>query len=70
MGLGYKWNLDFSSPLSLTLQHNQYVSVMIKHFSKWLELMPLLDCSSERATFAFFNRILSRFGAPTEVFTD
>ncbi len=47
MRLGYQWNLDFASLLNLTLQHNYYVLVMIEHFSKWLELMPLPDCSSE-----------------------
>jgi hypothetical protein len=41
MGIGYQWNLDFVGPLSLTLQHNQYVLVMIEQFSKWLELVPL-----------------------------
>jgi hypothetical protein len=70
MGLGYHWNLEFAGPLSLTSQHNQYVLVMIKHLSKWLELMSLLNRSSERATFAFLDRVLSRFGAPTKIFID
>jgi hypothetical protein len=70
MGLGYQWNLDFAGPLSLTLQHSQYVLVMIKHFSTWLELMPLLDSDSEKATFTFLDRVFSRFGAPTKVFTN
>ncbi len=43
MGLGYQWNLDFVNPLNLTTQHNLYVLVMIEHFSKWLELVLLLD---------------------------
>jgi hypothetical protein len=32
--------------------------------------MPLLGCSNERATFAFLDRVLKRFGAPSEVFTN
>jgi len=40
---------------------------MIEHFSKWLELVLLLNCNSERATYAFLNRIFSRFGVLIEV---
>jgi hypothetical protein len=40
---------------------------MIEHFSKWLELVPLPDYSSEGITYAFLNIILNRFGAPAEV---
>ncbi len=67
MGLGYQWSLDFFGPLSLTPWHNQYVLVMIEHFSKWLELVLLLNCNSERATYAFLNRIFNRFGVLIEV---
>jgi len=43
---------------------------MIEHVSKWLELVLLLDCSSERATYAFLDRVLNRFGVPIEFFVD
>jgi hypothetical protein len=62
--------LDFASPLSLAPQHNQYVLVMIEHFSKWLELVPLLNCSSEGATYAFLDKVLSKFGVPAEILID
>jgi len=39
MGLRYLWNLDFASPLSLTIQYNWYVLVMIEHLFKWLVLV-------------------------------
>ncbi len=67
MGLSYWWSLDFASTLSLTCQHNYYVLVMIKHVSKWLELVPLLDHSSERTAYAFMDKMFSRFGVPGEV---
>jgi hypothetical protein len=70
MGLGYQWSLDFASPLNLTPQHNRNVLVMIKHFSKWLELVPLLDHSNEKTSYAFLGKVLSRFGALTKVFTN
>jgi len=65
--------LDFAIPLSLTPQHDrrdQYVLVMIEHFSKWLELVSLLDRNNERATYTFFNKVLSKFGALAKVFID
>jgi hypothetical protein len=43
---------------------------MIKHFSKWLELVPLSDCNSQGVAYAFLDIILSRFGALAEVLTD
>jgi transposase InsO family protein len=43
---------------------------MIEQFSKWLEFVPLLDWNSERASYAFLDRVFSRFGAPTEVLSN
>jgi hypothetical protein len=43
---------------------------MIEHFSKSLELVPLLDHSSEGTTYAFLAKILNRFGALVKVFID
>jgi len=70
MGLGYYWSLDFASPLSLTAWHNQYVLVMIKHFSKWLEVVLSPDWSNEGATYTFLDRIFNRSSVPVEVLID
>jgi len=71
MGLGYWWNLNFIDPLNLTIQHNQiYVLVMIEHFLKWLELVPLLHYSSEGITYAFVDMAFNKFKAPTKIFTN
>ncbi|KAH8945200.1 hypothetical protein BDL97_12G028500 [Sphagnum fallax] len=43
---------------------------MIEYFSKWLELVPLLDYNSEGPTYAFLDMARSRFRAPAEVFID
>jgi hypothetical protein len=43
---------------------------MIKHFSKWLELVPLSNQNSEGVTYAFLDKILSRFGALVKVIID
>jgi hypothetical protein len=43
---------------------------MIEHFSKWLELVSLLDYNNEGATHAFLDMVFSRFGALVEVLID
>ncbi len=70
MGLGYRWSLDFAGPLPLMIWHNRYVLVMVEHFSKWIELVPSFNKSSEGVAYAFLNRVLNHFGAPAEVLTD
>jgi hypothetical protein len=70
MGLGYRWSLDFAGPLPVTPKHNKYVLVMIEHFSKRIELVALPDKFSEGTAYSFLDRVLSRFGAPTEVLTN
>jgi hypothetical protein len=46
------------------------VHMPIEHFSKWLELVPLLDHISEGVAYAFLDRVLNRFGAPFKVLID
>jgi len=43
---------------------------MIEHFSKWVELVALLDKSSHSTSHAFLQHVLSRFGGYVECFTD
>jgi hypothetical protein len=43
---------------------------MIKHFSNWLESVPLLDHSNEGATYAFLDKMFIRFSVPVEVLID
>jgi hypothetical protein len=42
---------------------------MVEHFSKWIELVPSPDKLNERVAYAFLDRVLNHFGAPTEVLT-
>jgi hypothetical protein len=43
---------------------------MVEHFSKWIELVPSPDKSSEGVAYAFLDRVLNHFGALIEVLTD
>jgi hypothetical protein len=42
----------------------------MKHFSKWLELVPLLDYNNEGVAYALIDKLFNNFGAPIEVFTN
>jgi hypothetical protein len=68
MGLRYLWSLDFARPLSLVMQYNWYVLVVIEHLFKWLMLVPLLNESIEGATYAFMDNMFNRFGTVVEIF--
>jgi hypothetical protein len=41
------------------MQHNECVFVIVKDFSKWIELVSLLNTSNERATYTFLDQLLS-----------
>jgi hypothetical protein len=43
---------------------------MIEHFSKWVELVALLDKSSHNTNQAFLQQVVSRFGAYAEYLTN
>ncbi len=59
MGLGYQWNINFVRMLPLTMWHNWCVLVMVEDFSKHIELMSLMEKSSEGATYVFLDQMLS-----------
>jgi hypothetical protein len=44
--------------------------IMIEHFSKWVELVALMDKSSHNTNQAFLQQVLSRFGACVECLID
>jgi hypothetical protein len=44
--------------------------IMIEHFSKWVELLALLDKSSHSTNQAFLQQVLSRFGACAKCLTN
>jgi len=69
-GMFYRWSCDLAGELPQTSRGNVYIMIMIKHFSKWVELVALLDKSSHNTSQAFLQQVLSRFGASAECRTD
>ncbi len=69
-GMFYHWSCDLARELPQTSKGNVYIMIMIEHFSKWVEVVVLLDKSSHNTNQVFLQQVLSRFGACAECFTD
>jgi hypothetical protein len=69
MELFYRWGVDLCKMPHTFEDGNKYVVVMIEHFTKWVELVPIPEKSSFY-TAAALKGVLTRFGAPAEVLTD
>jgi hypothetical protein len=69
MGMFYRWGVDLCKMPFKSVSGNKYVVVMIEHFSKWIELVPIPEKTSHH-TAAALRGVLCRYGAPAEVLTD
>jgi len=56
-------------PFKPALGNFKFVFVLIDKFSKWIEYMPLVKATSEKAV-NFLNQIIHRFGVPNSIITD
>jgi hypothetical protein len=69
MEMFYRWGVDLCKMPFKSASGNRYVVVMIEHFSKWIELVPIPEKTSHH-TAAALRGVLCRYGAPAEVLTD
>jgi hypothetical protein len=69
MEMFYGWGVDLCKMPFKSVLGNRYVVVMIEHFSKWIELVPIPEKTSHH-TAAALRGVLCRYGAPAEVLTD
>jgi hypothetical protein len=69
MGMFYRWGVDLCKMPFESVSGNTYVVVMIEHFSKWVDLIPIPAKESQH-TAAVLRGVLCRYGAPAEVSTD
>eukprot|EP00873_Tetraselmis_striata_P041597 jgi/Tetstr1/461861/TSEL_006940.t1 len=69
-GLFYRFSVDSAGPLPTSSEGHKYVIVIVEHFSKWIELVPVRDLEATTTAKAFHERVLARYGAPVEVVTD
>jgi transposase InsO family protein len=63
------WGLDIVGPLRNALEGYTHLLVAIDKFSKWAEVRPIKNLSTEKAL-SFFTDIIHRFGVPNSIITD
>ena len=63
------WGLDMIGPFKPAPGKFTCVFVLIDKFSKWIEYMPLVKESSEKAI-TFLDQVIHRFGIPNSIITD
>ncbi|GFX47749.1 transposon Tf2-9 polyprotein [Trichonephila clavipes] len=63
--------LDLLGPYPTSrVRRNQYVLVIMNHFSKWAEIIPLKKASARVIADNFFENYIARFGAPIKLISD
>eukprot|EP00873_Tetraselmis_striata_P046084 jgi/Tetstr1/466348/TSEL_010878.t1 len=62
--------MDSACPLRSSKEGHTHVLVVVEHFSKWVDLVPINSLNPDVIAKAFTERVLARYGAPVEVVTD
>ncbi|GFX26243.1 retrovirus-related Pol polyprotein from transposon 297 [Trichonephila clavipes] len=63
--------IDLLGPYPMSrVRRNRYVLVITDHFSKWAEIIPLKKASARITADNFFDKYISRFGAPIKLIRD
>jgi transposase InsO family protein len=44
--------------------------MVVEHFTKWVEAMPIVKSDGKTTTLFVFNQIITQFGIPSEIVTD
>jgi hypothetical protein len=63
------WGLDMIGPFKPAPGNFKFVFVLIDKFSNWIEYMPLVKASSEKAV-KFLDQVIHCFGIPNSIITD
>jgi hypothetical protein len=63
------WGLDMIGPFKSALSNFKFVFVLIDKFSKWIEYMPLVKASFEKAV-EFLDQVIHRFSIPNAIIID
>jgi hypothetical protein len=69
MGLFYRWGVDLCKMPHTSEDGNKDIVVIIEHFTKWVEIVPIPEKSFFNIA-AALKGVLTRFGAPAEVQTN
>ncbi|GFU18974.1 retrovirus-related Pol polyprotein from transposon 17.6 [Trichonephila clavipes] len=63
--------LDLLGPYPVSrIKRYRYILVITNHFSKWLEVIPLIKASAKIIADTLFENYVSRYGAPVKMIGD
>ena len=69
-GMFYRFSVDSAGPFRPSQNGYKHVIIIVEHFSKWIDLVPVACLNPGVTAAAFLERVLARYGAPVEVVTD
>ena len=63
-------SIDILGPLPRTPRGNRYILVAMDHFSKWVEILPIADQTSETCAEKILNEVIARYGCPLSIHSE
>ena len=61
---------DILGPLPITPQGNHYIFGVTDHFSKWVEIFPVVNYKAETCTYLLVEEVFMRYGFPLSLHSD
>jgi hypothetical protein len=62
--------IDITGPFPTTSRGNQYILVVMDHFTRWAEAFPIVDQTTETIANIVINNIICRYGLPLMMVSD
>ena len=61
---------DYLGPFPVTPRGNRYILLLTDHFSKYVEIIPVLDMTAEVCATKILNEYVARWGCPLSIHSD
>jgi transposase InsO family protein len=62
--------VDITGPFPMTSRNNQYILVVMDHFTRWAEAFPITDQTTETIADKILTGIICRYGLPRVILSD
>ena len=62
--------VDICGPLHVSKSGNKYIIVIMDYFTKWTELIPVVDHTAETVAYELVTKVFSRIGIPQTLHSD
>jgi hypothetical protein len=63
-------HVDIVGPITASPNGFKYVLVFVDAFSRWIEMIPIKECSAKTIAWHLYESIITRYGAPDELLSD